>query len=126
MLTLRNIAKDTRGLAAALLTSTALLMPGALMAQDGETTITAVMHSPLRVLDPIITTAHITRNHGYMIYDVLTAVDENFMPQPQMANWEISDDNLVYTFTLRDGLTFHDGAAVTGADVVASLSRWGE
>src|SRR5690606_37371423 len=44
----------------------------------------------------------------------------------QMANWEISDDNLVYTFTLRDGLTFHDGAAVTGADVVASLSRWGE
>lgn len=126
MISLRNIAKDTRGLAAALMTSTALLMPGALMAQDGETTITAVMHSPLRVLDPIITTAHITRNHGYMIYDVLTAVDENFVPQPQMANWEVSDDSLVYTFTLRDGLAFHDGAAVTGADVVASLNRWGE
>ena len=50
-----------------------------------KTTITAVMHSGLRVLDPVITTAHITRNHGYMIYDVLTAVDENFKPQPQMA-----------------------------------------
>ena len=66
------------------------------------------------VLDPVITTAHITRNHGYMIYDVLTAVDENFEPQPQMADWEISDDGLVYTFTLREGLVFHDGAPVTG------------
>ncbi|MCT7377133.1 ABC transporter substrate-binding protein [Chelativorans sp. EGI FJ00035] len=89
-------------------------------------TVTAVMHSGLRVLDPIITTAHITRNHGYMIYDVLVAVDENFEPQPQMADWAISDDNLVYTFTLRDGLTFHDGNPVTAADAVASLRRWGK
>ncbi len=126
MLTLRPALKNTRGLAATLLAGTALLAPAALSAQDGETTITAVMHSGLRVLDPVITTAHITRNHGYMIYDVLTAVDSEFAPQPQMASWEISDDGLTYTFTLRDGLMFHDGAPVTGADVVASLSRWGE
>ena len=43
-----------------------------------ETTITAVMHSGLRVLDPIITTAHISRNHAYMIYDVLVAQDREF------------------------------------------------
>ncbi|KXF74802.1 ABC transporter substrate-binding protein [Paramesorhizobium deserti] len=92
---------------------------------DGKT-ITAVMHSGLRVLDPIITTAHITRNHGYMIYDVLVAVDENFKPQPQMADWSISNDNLTYTFTLRDGLKFHDGNPVTAADAVASLERWGK
>ncbi|WP_295807468.1 ABC transporter substrate-binding protein [uncultured Nitratireductor sp.] len=91
-----------------------------------DKTITAVMHSGLRVLDPIITTAHITRNHGYMIYDVLVAVDENFEPQPQMADWTVSDDNLTYTFTLRDGLKFHDGAPVTAADAVASLQRWGK
>lgn len=89
-----------------------------------ETTLTAVMHSDLRILDPIITTAHITRDHGYMIYDVLIAVDENFKPQPQMANWTVSDDGKVYTFTLRDGLKFHDGAPVTAADAVASLERW--
>lgn len=112
------------GLAAALLSSAALLVPAAALAQE-EKTVTAVMHSGLRVLDPIITTAHITRDHGYMIYDVLTAVDENFKPQPQMASWTVSEDGLVYTFTLRDGLTFHDGAPVTGADVVASLKRWG-
>ncbi len=126
MLTLRHTLKTTRGLAAALLTGTALMAPAALLAQDGETTITAVMHSGLRVLDPVITTAHITRDHGYMIYDVLTAVDDTFTPQPQMANWAISDDRLTYTFTLRDGLMFHDGAPVTGADVVASLERWGK
>ena len=56
-----------------------------------ETTVTAVMHSDLRVLDPVITTAHITRDHGYMIYDVLLAEDENFVPQPQMAEVKASD-----------------------------------
>lgn len=109
-------------LTTALLAGMTLIQPAAAQ----EKTITAVMHSGLRVLDPVITTAHITRNHGYMIYDVLVATDENFEPQPQMADWTVSDDNLVYTFTLRDGLTFHDGEPVTAADAVASLKRWGE
>ncbi|TKA95091.1 ABC transporter substrate-binding protein [Cereibacter changlensis] len=91
-----------------------------------ETTIKAVMHSGLRVLDPVITTAHITRNHAYMIYDVLIAQDSEFQPQPQMADWTVSDDKLTYTFTLRDGLSFHDGAPVTAADAVASLQRWAQ
>jgi peptide/nickel transport system substrate-binding protein len=108
--------------AAALLAGTSFVQPAAAQ----EKTITAVMHSGLRVLDPIITTAHITRNHGYMIYDVLVAVDENFTPRPKMADWTVSDDGLVYTFTLRDGLVFHDGEPVTAADAVASLERWGQ
>ncbi|MBX9465104.1 MAG: ABC transporter substrate-binding protein [Aquamicrobium sp.] len=111
--------------AAMLAASTAIIPAGAALAQDGET-ITAVMHSGLRVLDPIITTAHITRNHGYMIYDVLVAQDKDFTPQPQMAEFAVSDDGLTYTFTLRDGLKFHDGEPVTAADAVASLKRWGE
>lgn len=91
-----------------------------------ETTLNAVMHSDLRVLDPVITTAHITRDHAYMIYDVLIAEDENADIKPQMAEYTVSDDGLVYTFTLRDGLKFHDGADVTSDDVVASLQRWGK
>jgi len=87
-------------------------------------TITAVMHSDLRVIDPIITTAYITRDHGYMVYDTLLAMDSSFKVQPQMANWKISDDKLTYTFTLRDGLKWHDGAPVTAEDCVASLQRW--
>ncbi|MFU8865827.1 MAG: ABC transporter substrate-binding protein [Rhodobacterales bacterium] len=117
-------ASRVRGLlSGALLASTALVTASAAFA---ETTITAVMHSGLRVLDPVITTAHITRNHAYMIYDVLIAVDDDFTPQPQMADWTVSDDGLVYTFTLRDGLMFHDGEPVTMADAEASLKRWAE
>jgi peptide/nickel transport system substrate-binding protein len=89
-------------------------------------TITAVMHSDLRVIDPGITTAYITRDHGYMVYDTLLAQDANFKIQPQMAEWTVSDDKLIYTFTLRDGLKWHDGAPVTAEDCVASLKRWGK
>src|SRR3954449_13503194 len=89
-------------------------------------TITAVMHSDLRITDPIMTTAYITRDHGYMIYDTLLATDANFKIQPQMADWKVSDDKLTYTFTLRDGLKWHDGAPVTAEDCVASLQRWGK
>src|SRR6202171_3164172 len=88
-------------------------------------TITAVMHSDLRVIDPGMTTAYITRDHGYMVYDTLLATDSNFKIQPQMADWKVSDDKLTYTFTLRDGLKWHDGAPVTAEDCVASLKRWG-
>jgi peptide/nickel transport system substrate-binding protein len=89
-------------------------------------TITAVMHSDLRILDPTITTAYIQRDYGYMIYDTLLAMDSNFKVQPQMADYKVSDDKLIYTFTLRDGLKWHDGAPVTAEDCVASLNRWGK
>jgi peptide/nickel transport system substrate-binding protein len=88
-------------------------------------TITAVMHSDLRVIDPGFTTAYITRDHGYMVFDTLLATDSNFKVQPQMADVKVSDDKLTYTFTLRDGLKWHDGAPVTAEDCVASLKRWG-
>src|ERR1700678_176031 len=89
-------------------------------------TITAVMHSDLRVIDPGMTTTYITRDHGYMVYDTLLATDANFRIQPQMADWKVSDDKLTYTFTLRDGLKWHDGMPVTAEDCVASLKRWGK
>jgi peptide/nickel transport system substrate-binding protein len=88
-------------------------------------TLTAVMHSDLRIIDPGFTTAYITRDHGYMVYDTLLATDSSFKVQPQMAEWKVSDDKLTYSFTLRDGLKWHDGAPVTAEDCVASLKRWG-
>ena len=81
----------------------------------------------LRILDPITTTAYITRNHGYMVYDTLFATDAKFQIQPQMVDkWELSKDKLTYTFTLREGLKFHDGQPVRSADCIASLVRWGK
>jgi peptide/nickel transport system substrate-binding protein len=105
-----------------------VLAAGALTAQplQAQTTLRAVMHSDLKIVDPIFTTAYITRNHGYMIYDTLFSTDANGEVKPQMVDkYTVSDDKLKWTFTLRDGLLFHDGAPVTSEDVIASLQRWG-
>ena len=60
-----------------------------------------------------------------MVYDVLFATDAKFQIQPQMVDkWEVSPDKLTYTFTLRDGLKFHDGQPVKSADCIASVERW--
>jgi len=90
-----------------------------------QKTLRAVMHSDLKILDPIWTTAYIVRNHGYMIYDTLFATDANGEIRPQMVGkYDVSSDKLIHTFTLRDGLAWHDGQPVTAADCVASINRW--
>ena len=88
--------------------------------------IRMVAHADLKNIDPIWTTAYITRNHGYMVYDTLFALDENFVPQPQMVEqYILREDGLTYEFTLRSGLQWHDDKPVTALDCVASLRRWG-
>jgi peptide/nickel transport system substrate-binding protein len=90
-------------------------------------TLKLITQNDLKVLDPFWTTAYISRNHGYMIYDVLLALDDKLIVQPQMIDsWEVSQDRLRHTFILRDGLQWHDGQSVTSADVIASLKRWGD
>jgi len=76
----------------------ALAIPTLATAQEKKT-IRAVMHAPLRITDPIITTAYIIRNHGYMIYDTLFAMDEQQKIQPQMVEkYEASADKLLEAF----------------------------
>jgi peptide/nickel transport system substrate-binding protein len=88
-------------------------------------TLKVVMHSDVKILDPIWTTAYIQRNHGYMIWDTLFAMDEKFEVKPQMVDkYDVSADRLTWTFTLRDGLEWHDGKPVTAEDCVASIKRW--
>jgi peptide/nickel transport system substrate-binding protein len=92
---------------------------------QGQKVLKFIPQADLRILDPISTTAYITRNHGYMVYDTLFAMDEKFQVKPQMVDkYEMSKDQLTYTFTLRDGLKFHDGQAVRSADCIASIDRW--
>jgi peptide/nickel transport system substrate-binding protein len=112
-----------RQVAACLALSTAV---ASVAAPASAQTLKMVAHSDLKVLDPIWTTAFITRNHGYMIYDTLFAQDAEARIQPQMVDkYEASADKLTWTFTLRDGLAWHDGAPVTAEDCVASIKRWG-
>jgi peptide/nickel transport system substrate-binding protein len=92
-----------------------------------ETVLKAVMHSDLKIVDPIWTTAYIVRNHGYMVYDTLFSTDAKGEIKPQMVGkYDISADKLTYTMTLRDGLVWHDGKPVTAEDCVASIKRWAQ
>ena len=111
----------------AALTATALAVLGAAPgAPAADTLLRVVTHSNLSILDPIWTTAYMSRNHGYMIYDTLFGTDAKARVKPQMVDtWTMSKDGKTWTFKLRKGLAFHDGAPVTSEDVVASLKRWG-
>src|SRR5579859_4934493 len=73
-----------------------------------------IAQSDLRVLDPIWTTAYISRNHGYCVFDTLFAIDAEFAPHPQMiGEHSVSSDKLTYQFKLRGDLgPFHDGSPV--------------
>jgi peptide/nickel transport system substrate-binding protein len=89
------------------------------------TTLKASLHSDLKIIDPIWTTALISTHHGMMVYDTLFALDEKLQVKPQMVEkWSVSDNKLTWTFTLRDGLQWHDGQPVTSEDCIASLKRW--
>ena len=92
---------------------------------SAETVLRVVMHSDLKIIDPIWTTAYIVRNHGYLVYDTLFAMDAKGEIRPQMVDkYDVSADRLTYTMTLRDGLLWHDGKPVTAEDCVASIRRW--
>lgn len=89
-------------------------------------TFRAAPHAGLTILDPITTTAYITRTHAHLVYETLFALDENLEPQPQMVErWTVTPDELTWTFVLRPGLRWHDGTPVTAEDCIASLRRWG-
>jgi peptide/nickel transport system substrate-binding protein len=56
----------------------------------------------LRVLGPIWTTAYVSRNHGYLIFDTLFAIDSKFKARPQMlSDYSRSPDKLIWRFSLR-------------------------
>ena len=96
-------------------------------AQKDQQTLRFVPQADLKILDPIWTTAYITRNHGYLVYDTLFGTDEQSQVRPQMVDrTSVSPDGLKYTFTLRDGLRWHDQQPVLSEDCVESLKRWGK
>lgn len=87
--------------------------------------LTHVPQGNLVTLDPVFTTAQVTRNGAAMVYETLYGRDEKLTPHPQMlAGHLIEDNGLRWTMTLRDGLKFHDGTPVLARDCVVSLQRW--
>lgn len=75
-------------------------------------------------LDPHSSSAYFTFQVLENIFDTLVQPDENLQMQPALAeSWEISDDQLTYTFALRQGVRWHDGSPFTAEDVVYSYTR---
>ena len=94
-------------------------------AARAETVLKVSLHSDLKIVDPIWTTALISAHYGNMVYDTLFSLDAEQRVKPQMVEkYDLSADKLTWTFTLRDGLEWHDGQPVTAEDCVASIRRW--
>src|SRR3954463_5812409 len=125
-MSMRSVAGGIR-FVAMLAALAAAFGPAAGWTQGAQKTLRFIPQADLRSIDPIWTTAYVTRNFGYLVFDTLFALDKEFKPQPQMVDkWTASDDKLIYKFVLRDGLKWHDGQPVRAADCIASIERWGK
>jgi len=103
----------------------ALALPSIARSQRGNV-LRFIPQSDVTVLDPIWTTAYVSRNHGVMVFDMLYGMDAQYRVQPQMAEGHVvADSGRRWTITLREGLEFHDGTKVLARDCVASIRRWG-
>ncbi len=75
-------------------------------------------------LDPHKTSAYFSFEVLENIFDTLVEPAENLQMRPALAeSWEVSDDELTWTFRLRPGVTFHDGSPLTAEDVAFSYNR---
>jgi peptide/nickel transport system substrate-binding protein len=103
----------------------AALAHPALSQTERSRTLLFVPQANLTSLDPIWTTATVTRNYAYLVYDTLYGTDEALRPQPQMAEGHTVEDNGTrWVIRLREGLLFHDNTPVRSRDCIASLARW--
>lgn len=81
-------------------------------------------HNPLDNFDVMTTTA-VRDELAQMMLEPLVTMDEGLQPVAHLAkSWEVSEDELVWTFTLREGVEFHDGSVLSSADAVASFDRF--
>lgn len=111
----------------------ATMVAGCGSKSDSDSKSTAASKSELNIaiaanppsLDPPTVNANVTGGIGIHIYEALFQMDENYEPQPVLAeSYEVSDDGKVYTIKLRQGVKFHNGEEMTADDVVASMNRW--
>jgi peptide/nickel transport system substrate-binding protein len=113
------LAAGAAGVAAAALPRFAIAQPA------NARVLRFVPQANLTLLDPIITTAAVTANHGWMVWDTLYGVNGKLEPKPQMAEGHtVSDDGRTWLIKLRPGLKWHDGEPVLARDCAASLARW--
>jgi peptide/nickel transport system substrate-binding protein len=100
-----------------------LVISGVALAQDMAGVLRVGVNTPV-VLDPALHTNDPETLLNRSVYDYLVEVLPDATVGPNLATaWEISEDGLTYSFTLREGVTFHDGSAFSSADVLYTFNR---
>ncbi|MBL6455923.1 ABC transporter substrate-binding protein [Belnapia sp. T6] len=123
----RNLLAGAAAAGAMPFLPSSFLATPALAQPSGSRVLKFIPQADVAVVDPIVTTAYVTRHHGFLIYDTLYGVDAEYKPQPQMAEGhKVEDGGRRVTITLRQGLSFHDGEPVRARDCVASIKRWAQ
>lgn len=90
---------------------------------SGGTLVVAIGSDPGH-LNPAITTSGGTHTASELLYNGLVELDDNGNPVPGLAeSWEITEDGAVYTFSLQEGVVWHDGTPFTADDVVFSFNE---
>lgn len=93
-------------------------------AADGDTLQVAIDSAPAGLDPHLITAFNSVIVVQDTVYEGLTAIDQDLSVVPGLAeSWKVSEDGLTYTFTLPQGVTFHDGSDFTAEDVAASIER---
>src|SRR5580704_17893052 len=104
----RDLLRSSLGAGLGVAIGSPLGLPRLARAQ-GATTLRFVPQADAAILDPMITTGLVNRNHGFLVFDTLYGVDEQLRPQPQIVDGHVvEDDGKTWTMTLREGLKFHD------------------
>jgi peptide/nickel transport system substrate-binding protein len=114
-----------RELVTTAIASTAALAAPRIARSQSARLLRFVPASDLASVDPVWTTADITRNYSLAVFDTLYGTDVKFNIQPQMvAGHVVENDGRLWRLTLRDGLKFHDGTPVLARDCVATIRRY--
>ena len=102
----------------------ALTLPAAARAAV-QTTLRFVPVIDLAFTDPVYSSAQVSRNHGFMVYDTLYGISAALEVSPQMVDGHaVSQDGRQWDLSLRPGLFWHDGEPVLARDCAASIRRW--
>ena len=91
-------------------------------------TLRITSQGSISALDPVYTGFYVTNSVSSHIFEQQFAWDTNLEVAPRtVKSWEVSPDGHTYTFTMRDGLSFHKGnGAVMPEDIIASFNRWAD